>query len=64
MHKAKFWTFIWFCMGSTASDKRLELWALAAPVSLLQGTGTVVACQSSTVNLELRAGAVVSAALD
>jgi len=40
-------------MGSTANDKNMELWALAAPVSQQKSTGRVVACQSSTTNLEL-----------
>jgi len=48
-------------MESTATDEGLEQWELAASVSLQQSTGMGVAYQSSTANLELRAGAVVSA---
>jgi len=47
-------------MGSTANDECLDLSALTAPVSE-QSTAKVVACQSGTANLELRAGGVVSA---
>jgi len=46
-------TSICFCMVSTASDETLELWALAAPVSLKPSVERVAACQSSTANLEL-----------
>jgi len=40
-------------MGSTVNDENLELWAFTGPTSLQKSIGRVVACQSSTANLEL-----------
>jgi len=62
MHKPKYQTSVWFCTRSTGNDDSLGLCALPAPVSLYQSIRRVVAYQSSTAKVELRAGAVLSAA--